>query len=647
MLLSIALPALVFLVGGVGLFWRQADVAVRNATRDEAIGLAELIATSFSLKEDVAEGTKAREAHRAVTYAVRSDWKAIRFVSSLRIIDRHGVVRWSRRVEEEDKVLADAPRLLARIGSAPSFDEVEAIPLFRNNSSGGEVLYPLGGMGCAGCHVGEASLKTGVLQLSLDEPSLRREVSRVFRGALGGVIFFSIVLALAALLALHLFLTRPLRRLALAMNKAEDGDFLSRAQVVGRDEIAGLASAFNRMLAKLTTLKAEEIERQSELAVAQGELKFKSEIERANDELKGRINELSSLYDISRTLTSTLKLSEVLQRITALVPARLQVPKFSIMLVNADGKLEVKAAHPPGHGTEGMIFEIGEGVCGQAASSKKAVYMPNLEAAPSFKIRGPMATKGRGCLLSVPMVSGGEVLGVLNLERTEKAGMSADEIEFFTTVADQVSLAVRNAHLHEQTVALSITDPLTGVPNRRHLFAQLELELARATRFGTQLSLLMIDIDYFKKLNDNAGHRAGDEVLRYVSGVFKRTIRKVDTLARYGGEEFVILLPQVTRQESLDVAEKLRRAIEEAPIEYAKVQPGGKVTISIGVSHLPNDAVEMAHLVDCADAALYASKRSGRNKVSAYASGMEMHPGRERGPFAQGRDGGNDAPAKS
>src|SRR6185295_4298761 len=254
-------------------------------------------------------------------------------------------------------------------------------------------------------------------------------------------------------------------------------------------------------------------------------------------------------------------------------------------------------------------------------------------------VGGPGAdgARGRGCLLSVPMVHRGSLLGVLNFERPEKAGISAEEIELCTAVADQAAMAVQNARLHEQTVELSITDPLTGVPNRRHLFQQLEAEINRANRFGTQLSILMIDIDHFKKLNDSAGHSAGDDVLREVCGLMRRMVRRVDTLARYGGEEFVVVLPQVTRNEALEVAEKLRRAVAEAAVPHREVQPGGKITISVGVSNLPVDATDQARLVDCADAALYASKRAGRNRCTAFAQGMEMHPGRERGPHAQRR----------
>jgi diguanylate cyclase (GGDEF)-like protein len=229
------------------------------------------------------------------------------------------------------------------------------------------------------------------------------------------------------------------------------------------------------------------------------------------------------------------------------------------------------------------------------------------------------------------MVLKDQLLGVLNFQRPDTDAFTIEEIELLSAVADQAAMAVKNARLHEETVELSLTDPLTGVPNRRSLFARLEMEIARANRFGNQVSVVMIDIDHFKHLNDVAGHRAGDEILRRVAGVMRGMVRRVDILARYGGEEFMLVLPQVNKVEAIEVAEKLRRAVEDTPLPHSETQPLGRITISLGVANLPGDAMVLETLVDCADAALYASKRAGRNTVVGYQLGMEQHPGRERG----------------
>ena len=386
---------------------------------------------------------------------------------------------------------------------------------------------------------------------------------------------------------MRVFVSRRIARLVAIMKRAEDGDLVVRAPNLGRDELGGLALAFNRMLARLTDLKAVEIDTQRDLERARTELELKAE-------LVNRVAELQILYDLARTIASSLDLNEVLAAggLGGAGEAR-RCRSSASCCSTQTGKLEVLKAHPPNVGSEGLTFAIGDGVCGKAAELRRSWYVADLEHDTLFRVRGAGGAKERGCLLSVPMVRGGELLGVLNFERPRKTDFGPDEMEFFAAVADQVGLAVQNARLHEQTVALSITDPLTGVPNRRHLFQQLEAEMARAARFDTPLTMLMIDIDHFKHLNDTAGHSAGDDVLRRVCELLRQNLRKVDTLARYGGEEFVVLLPQISARRGArggrEAAQEHRRGETSST---ARRQPGGRVTISVGLATLPLDATE-------------------------------------------------------
>lgn len=479
----------------------------------------------------------------------------------------------------------------------------------------------------------------GIWQMaeSLAGPGQSEHFTQLFRGALAGLGIFWALILVATVVSIHFFLVRPMSRLASVMKRAEDGDLVVRADESRNDEIGQLSHAFNRMLVRLTEMKVEEIDTHWELERAQKELSLKAQLEDANAQLSRRVGDLSLLYDVSRALNETLELQDLLGRITSLVGERLGIPRTSLMLVGEEGRLELRAAWPK-QAPVGLSFAPGEGACGRAAAERRPVYVPDLSSRDGLYVkRGVAGEATAGSLIAVPLVHQDTVLGVLNLERPAVDAFRTEEHELLQAVADQAAVAVQNARLHAQTVALSITDPLTGAPNRRHLFQRLEMEIARAHRFGTQLSVLMVDIDHFKQLNDQNGHRAGDEVLQRVADLLGSSVRKVDLLARYGGEEFMVLLPQVPKEEASGVAEKLRKAVAETPDEYGPGQPLGRVTISVGVANLPVDATDQEKLVDCADSALYAAKRAGRDKAIAYAPGMELHPGRQRGPNAERR----------
>jgi diguanylate cyclase (GGDEF)-like protein len=612
LLWSIALPGLIVAMLGAGYFWRETRRAVQEAAHREALALAEFVASTFALPQ-----ADRAHPHSAVAEVLTSDTRLLRPVEELRVLTPDGRIRWSRQPGEEGTLHPDRARL-----TAPSPE------MARTARDGTEVVRPLGGAECAGCHTGADAQRLGVLQVRLSEPLLSRQLSVVFHGSMVGTLVFGFILALATGLSLHFFLTRPLRRLTAIMRRAEEGDFLVRAEARGTDEISQLSAAFNQMLARLTSMKVEEIDTHRDLAVTKEKLALKEKLEE-------RITELSLLFDVAHSLNATLDLHEMFERITRLVVERLKIPNFSIMLRNAEGLLEIRSAWPHHRGSEGLTFAIGEGACGRAAETLRAVYLPDVSDRSSvFAKRNLVGGTDHGSLLAVPMVHMDAVLGVMNFQRPEVAGFSPEELELLMAVADQAATAVKNARLHAETVLLTMTDPLTGVPNRRHLFSRLESELARAERYSTPLSILMVDVDHFKRLNDAAGHRAGDETLRVVCDVLRTRVRKVDTLARYGGEEFMVLLPQTAKEGALEVGEKLRRAVLETAALAAPTQPTGHITISIGVASFPLDAKEQETLVDCVDAALYASKRNGRNKVSAYEPGMEIHPGRERGPHA-------------
>jgi diguanylate cyclase (GGDEF)-like protein len=211
----------------------------------------------------------------------------------------------------------------------------------------------------------------------------------------------------------------------------------------------------------------------------------------------------------------------------------------------------------------------------------------------------------------VPLSAEGRTLGVLIAEQTATGGARVERrvVAMLERFASHAALALRNAWLLEQVRSMAATDGLTGISNRRSFDTALEREVSRAGRNGEQMSLLLLDLDHFKLLNDNHGHQMGDDVLRSVAQSLVHQCRDFDTAARYGGEEFAVIMPGCSQADAMSAGERYREAIEHdvGPVT---------VTASVGVACLPTHAATAAALLKRADEALYESKRGGRNRVT-------------------------------
>jgi len=192
------------------------------------------------------------------------------------------------------------------------------------------------------------------------------------------------------------------------------------------------------------------------------------------------------------------------------------------------------------------------------------------------------------------------------------------EITIFRRLTDFLAVAVANSRVYQEMERISLTDPLTGLFNRRYLENHLQKEVSRARRFNHPLSLVMLDIDHFKNFNDRMGHPSGDSLLKRLGGVLLKTVRCHDVVARYGGEEFSVLLPEISEEGALSFSERLRRVIIDYPFENREIQPHGHISISAGTATFPGDGSLSGDLIANADSALYVAKQNGRNQVAAY-----------------------------
>ena len=219
--------------------------------------------------------------------------------------------------------------------------------------------------------------------------------------------------------------------------------------------------------------------------------------------------------------------------------------------------------------------------------------------------------------LGIPLILRGEVIGVLSVQAAQPNAYDSKQIRLVETIAQQTSIAMDNAKLFEKTQEMAITDSLTGLYNRRYFYLNLDSEIERAKRYQSPLSLIMIDIDHFKLVNDKFGHLAGDEVLHSVSEMSKKLLRQIDKMFRYGGEEFMIILPETKQEEALNVAERIRSTIAETAI---KIQKGSvKLTVSIGVSEYGENHPAPNEFIESVDKAMYDAKKAGRNCVRVFS----------------------------
>jgi diguanylate cyclase (GGDEF)-like protein len=193
--------------------------------------------------------------------------------------------------------------------------------------------------------------------------------------------------------------------------------------------------------------------------------------------------------------------------------------------------------------------------------------------------------------------------------------ISRDDMRMFIMLANQAGLAIENSRLYEQMVIKSHTDSLTNLWNHGYFQFLLQEEIDKSKAIHMPVSLVMLDIDYFKNYNDTLGHQMGDRVLEEIAKVLKDYSRKIDKVCRYGGEEFAIILPQTNKKEAYFIAERLRESVEKHTFVQEEVQPRKRITVSIGIATFPEDAEAKSELIAFADKLMYKAKAEGRNKT--------------------------------
>jgi diguanylate cyclase (GGDEF)-like protein len=320
-----------------------------------------------------------------------------------------------------------------------------------------------------------------------------------------------------------------------------------------------------------------------------------------------RAAQLQAINAMAKQTTAVKELKDLLQQVCGLVLESFPCDHVSVLLL--EGENLVVSAH---QGKLTPRFRTGEtlhhaGLCSRAMETLKAVVENDVTKVARYEA-GFEETRAEMCL---PLVSFGQVLGVLTLESATPETFQEGDVQPLESVADICATAIQNARYFERVRQLAYVDGVTGIFNRRYFELRIAEEIVRAERYNGGLSIIMIDIDHFKRLNDEFGHLLGDEVLRQVSTIFAQQVRKSDVVCRYGGEEFAIIVPETAGESASRLADKLRAVVA------GWFFPGvpRPVTISAGIAEFFTHGETRDAVVEAADKALYAAKQGGRNRV--------------------------------
>jgi len=314
---------------------------------------------------------------------------------------------------------------------------------------------------------------------------------------------------------------------------------------------------------------------------------------------KNAVKRLSTLYDVTTVLSSIMELDKLFKEVVNIVRKKLGYRTVGILLLD-EKKDYLKVESGFGYRSVDIkslkIHVDTEGVTGLAVKEERPILVKDVR--EEARYIGERRSKSE---IAVPLLTKDGVKGVLDVESEGAGSLTDEDVRLLTSLATFIAIAIENAELYQKTRAMADTDELTGAFNYRYLKNKLKEELEKTKNRKGKLSLLMLDLDNFKEINDSKGHQEGDEVLRTLAEKLRIGLRKDDVFTRYGGDEFMVILPQTDKQEAIKIAHRLKRIVEES-----------RLKTSIGVSTYPDDSDQ---LIEAVDKALYRAKEKGKDLV--------------------------------
>jgi diguanylate cyclase (GGDEF)-like protein len=346
--------------------------------------------------------------------------------------------------------------------------------------------------------------------------------------------------------------------------------------------------------------------------------------EATGTQLTRQSQELTIFHDVAKTLTSSLDLDSILQTIMEKMAEYFRPDTWSLLMVDEEHD-ELYFAIAVGDKAEVLKnarLKVGEGIAGWVAKHGEQAIVPDVESDPRFAKRIDESTQWETrSIICVPLRSRLRVLGVIQLVNVDLSRFHEQEVFFLQALCDYAAIAIENARWVEKIQELTITDDCTGLFNARHLYKTLETEVYRSTRFGYEFSILFIDLDHFKQVNDTHGHLIGSKLLAEIGYLIKAQLRLIDFAFRYGGDEFVVLLPQTGKDSALVVAKRLRDALRAS--SFCREEGLNlNVRASLGLATFPHDARTAHDIIRQADEMMYLVKNSTRDNIGIAQRGV-------------------------